>query len=339
LALDAHRYAFAVTCEKGRQQAERWTWTPEEADAGKYDWRLTVCDASNQVIARGRTIIQVAAPMAGQSRRWSLLIIGDSLTHAGVYPAQVLELCRQRPQGLAVTLVGGHGKDGIVHEGYGGWSAERFATRCTGIGRVSDHTLRDSPFIYAQPEGPPKVDFDRYCDEFLGSQAPDVTMIFLGGNDIFFANDQNIDSFIDTMFKSLEVLFDMIRRKSGRTRIGLVLTLPPAASQDGFGASYGCLQTRWQYKRNQHRLVERMLEQYAPHRPSSPHLVPACVHLDTVHGYPVVEESANARDERIVHRISNGAHPSQSGYSQIADAIYAWLVNIEQDWNGSLVEK
>ena len=50
-----------------------------------------------------------------------------------------------------------------------------------------------------------------------------------------------------------------------------------AGTQDAFGANYVNGQTRWQYRRNQYRLVDRMLEKYASSesRHSGPvHIVP-----------------------------------------------------------------
>lgn len=59
----------------------------------------------------------------------------------------------------------------------------------------------------------------------------------------------------------------MVRKVDAKTRIGLVPFVPPAGSQDAFGANYGCMQTRWQYKRNQHRVVERLIEQCSADSP------------------------------------------------------------------------
>ena len=52
LTLNAANYAFDVTCPKGKQQAERWTWTPTEADVGDVPFQLEVRDDQNRVVSR-----------------------------------------------------------------------------------------------------------------------------------------------------------------------------------------------------------------------------------------------------------------------------------------------
>lgn len=47
-------YIFDVTCPKGTQQSERWTYTPEPGDVGRYPFALDVLDSANSVVARGR---------------------------------------------------------------------------------------------------------------------------------------------------------------------------------------------------------------------------------------------------------------------------------------------
>ena len=104
------------------------------------------------------------------------------------------------------------------------------------------------------------------------------------------------------------------------------LPVPPAATQDAFGANYAAGQTRWQYKRNQHRLIERMLEKYGSHKVAGVEVVPMHLNLDCAHNYPAesVLPSAHATDK--VFRQNNGVHPSAAGYHQIGDSLYAWLM-------------
>lgn len=97
-----------------------------------------------------------------------------------------------------------------------------------------------------------------------------MASIFLGPNDIFSFDDDSIDPGIDDIRKHLDQLVTMIRDASPSTHIALLLPVPPAASQDAFGSNYASGQTRWQYRRNQHRLVERMLERYASPSPEPP---------------------------------------------------------------------
>lgn len=96
LVLNPANYAFDVICAKGRQQVDRWTLKPLVADAGVHDLTLEVRDQSHTVVARGKTRLRVVPADAGADGSLSLLLIGDSLTHASVYPQHLLQLCDLR---------------------------------------------------------------------------------------------------------------------------------------------------------------------------------------------------------------------------------------------------
>src|SRR5690242_18854275 len=50
-------FVFDSVCSKGRQQVERWTWTPTEADVGEHPFQLDVRDGENRVIASAKTVL------------------------------------------------------------------------------------------------------------------------------------------------------------------------------------------------------------------------------------------------------------------------------------------
>ncbi len=109
-------------------------------------------------------------------------------------------------------------------------------------------------------------------------------------------------------------------------QIGVILTTPPSRSQDGFRNYTGKgRQTRWQYRRDQHRLVEAMIKRYAGREGEHIFLVPAYLNLDTERHFPTWTARANARATTQATRVNDGAHPSDEGYFQIADSIYCWL--------------
>jgi len=116
-------------------------------------------------------------------------------------------------------------------------------------------------------------------------------------------------------------MIDMIRKVRKDTKIAMFLTVPPAATQDAFCGN----QTRWQYKRNQQRVVERMIGKYGNREAEHIYLVPSNVNLDTMHNYPVLNGPLNSRTKVEGARLSNGVHPSGEGQSQIGDSIYCWL--------------
>ncbi len=328
LVVNPANYIFDVTCNRGAQQTERWTYAPTEKDVGQFGFTLEVRDQSNAIIARAKSMIRVSSADAGKGAGKSVLIVGDSLTAASVYSQQVFDLC-QGEGNPKLKLIGtrgpGGGSEVNRHEGYGGWTAERFATKYTGVARGGPYKECGSPFIYKDGDAEPQLDFPRYCREFNDGKAPDFVTILLGCNDTFSSTDDTIEERIDRMFRHYETLLKMIREAGPETQIGCLLLVPPAATQDAFGANYRSGQTRWQYKRNQHRVVERMLETFGNREAENIFLVPANVNLDCANNYPKRTAPANARTDIEAARLNNGVHPAPSGYRQIGDSIYCWI--------------
>ncbi|MFH2068074.1 MAG: hypothetical protein ABII89_01240 [Candidatus Omnitrophota bacterium] len=104
---------------------------------------------------------------------------------------------------------------------------------------------------------------------------------------------------------------------------------PKSDSQDTFGNEYGCSQTRWQCRRDQHRFVEKQINHYGNREEEGIYLVPTYLSIDPVYGFTPQEVNANARSNFKVMRITaNGVHPGVEGYLQMADTIYGWLKGI-----------
>jgi lysophospholipase L1-like esterase len=182
--------------------------------------------------------------------------------------------------------------------------------------------------MYESPDGAKELDFVRYCLEFNDGRAPDLIAIGLGTNDVFTATDDTIEKRIDGVLGYYDTLIQCMRKAGTDTRIGLYLANPPTFSQDGFRGYIGAgRQTRWQYRRNQHRLVERLLSHYDGRAHEHIDLVPNHLNLDVVHGFPAGPSAANARSDEQVMRVYDGVHPTESGYGQIGDVIYSWIVN------------
>lgn len=331
LTLNAANLAFDVTCAKGRHQAERWTWTPTDSDAGEFPFEIVVRDDQNRLVGRAQTTVKVIAPKPESVRAKSLLLIGDSLTHASVYSQRLLDLSARFGE-KRLTLVGSHGLDNPLganrHEGYGGWTALRFATHFSETAREGDYTKRGSPFLYKQDDGQTKLDFARYCRDVNQGQFPDAVTIFLGPNDIFSYTDETISKGVESMLTHYDTIIEMIRSTSPSTRLGVMLPVPPAASQDAFGNNYGTTQTRWQYRRNQHALVEAMIKRYSGRRGEGIQLIATHANLDCVHNYPTESVAPNAHSDQKIMRQSNAAHPAVSGYRQIGDTVFCWLASL-----------
>ena len=319
-----------VDCSLGSHQQERWTGTPSEADVGERSLTLRVVTPQMQVIEEAATTVEVVDPAAGRGREITLLCIGASMTAASHYTRRLIDLFAA-DEAVDLTLIGESGPGGDTgnrHEGYGGWTFERFATQWDSEDyREQDGRMRRarSPFVFEVQGAEPALDFQRYLDANNDGEAPDFIAILLGCNDTFSADEETIEERIDAMFAHMNTLIAAIRAAAPDTEIGLLTLIPPAAGQDAFAANYRCGQTRWQYRRNQHRVVERQYETLGGREDDGIFLVPAHSNLDTVHGFPRVTVPANAHAEEEISRMSNGVHPSQAGYYQVGDSLYCWL--------------
>jgi len=64
----------------------------------------------------------------------------------------------------------------------------------------------------------------------------------------------------------------------------------------------------WQYRRNQHRVVERMMAKYGRREKENIYLIPAYVNMSP--------------------RFCYNVHPSADGYRQMANSLYYWVKGI-----------
>ncbi len=325
LAPPGRSYLFDVTCARGAQQEARWTWTPTEKDSGDYALSLEVRDSDDHVLATGSTLVRVAKADASAGKTFSLLVIGDSLTNASVYTGELLKLFAV-PENATVKLLGTNqptADAANVHEGYGGWRFETFISKYEPKPQEQAN-LRTSPFVFLENDKP-VFNFPRYVQEKLGGVAPDMITIMLGTNDVFGSTDVNLEDNVTAILKSADTLLAGIRAGAPNAKIGVVTTVPPSASQDAFGVNYAANQTRWQYRKNQHRLDERMMEKYKNREAENLWIVPAYLNLDCVYNFPQIEVAVSARNPQKITRANNGVHPAATGYYQIADSIYSWL--------------
>lgn len=313
------KYRFEVKCDVGAAEARRWTVTPKPADAGDHPLTLTVRDSGGQELAHASTRLHVAKPDAGAGRELKLLIVGDSLTHATVYPNEIAKLL-SAPGNPKWMMFGQHrpanAAEGVAHEGYGGWRWDTFLTKYEpnpekkpdGTGWVK----RGSPFVFAGADGQPALDLPRYFRETCGGQTPDVVTFLLGINDCFHTNPDDaaaVNATIDAALANAEKLLAAFHTAAPKAVLAVGLTTPPNSREEGFEANYKGKYHRWGWKRIQHRLVHRMLTQLNGRERDGIYLVPTELNLDPVGGYPT----------------NNGVHPSPEGYAQIGHSFYAWM--------------
>ena len=319
------RFLFDVTCEKGIQHEDRWFWTPDEA--GDFPLQIEVQDEDGGVLASAQTIIHVAHSESGADKTLTLLCIGDSLTAASIYTAELLKLC-ENENNPRLTLLGTRQPDSTCprnrHEGYSGWRYETFLTRWEIESEVENQPPLCSPFLFLENDEP-KLNFSRYLDEKLSGATPNVITLMLGINDVFMASESTRQPDVEVMVSSAKTLVQEIRAATPAAAIGVLPLAPPCISQDSFGETNGTSQTRWGYLKNRSLANEQLMQEFGNREAEKIFIVPAHLNLDGAHHFPSVETNLNARSEIKKQLFNNEVHPSTEGYAQIADSIYGWL--------------
>lgn len=311
LAENPATYQFQVTSPVGRQSGTRWSITPTPDQAGTHDWQVQVLKAGQPVDQKSMSLKIVPAG-AGVNRTVRLLIVGDSLTHASLTANDlVARLSRSgQPQ---TTFLGTHRPSGaapnVTHEGYGGWTWERFVKHFEPNPDVANRKF-SSPFVRKTGDQP-MLDVAGYLHE--QGAPPTHVIFFLGINDCFGAppgDPEKLDAHIDRVFAHADTLIAAFRAAAPDAELGICLTPPANARDSGFVANYQDRYTRWGWRRIQHRLVERQLKQFGGRSAERITIIPTELNLDTTTGYPV----------------DNAVHPNAEGYRQLAATMHAWLL-------------
>lgn len=300
--------SFSCECKIGEViDNERWTLTATDNQVGDHLLKLKSNGTEES------TTIRVVPKSAGSGRKIELLIVGDSLTNASKYPNEISRLF-SRKDNPELKMLGTHqpksAAENVFHEGYGGWTWNRFNTRWEPkepqVGK-----LGSSPFLVLK-DGEPSLDVHKYIEQNCDGRKPDFATFLLGINDCFHADPDNpeaITAKIDAMISEAETLLAAFRKASPETEIWICLT-PAANDRDGaFYANYKDRYTRWGWRRIQFELVKRQLDHFGNREAENIFVVPTSVGIDPIAGYP----------------HNNGVHPNEAGYNEIGAEIFGWL--------------
>lgn len=311
------KYKYKVEAGVGRTEARRWSWTPGASDVGKRTVTVSVTDAEGTPLGKASTELRIAPADSGKGRPLTLLIVGDSLTHATAYPNELARLLSQ-PGNPKWSMLGTHrpanATPGVAHEGYGGWTWERFNTLFTAKPDPEKKGQQSSPFVFAEDGGKPALDIERYLKEHADGKTPDVVFFLLGINDCFGAKPDDparLDEHIDRVLAQADILLAAFHKAAPKATLAVGLTTPGNVREGAFQANYQGRYPQWGWKRIQHRLVQKELEHFAGREKEGIAIVPTEIELDPLDGYP----------------DNNAVHPSTAGYNQVARSIYALLKN------------
>ncbi len=307
-------FQFSAKCDVGTVLDDRLILNPKESELGDHPLMVKLLNADGKQIDEARTTIRIVPAKAGAEKEISLLIMGDSLTNATIYPNEIANLL-SKPGNPYWTMYGtnhpGSAAKGVVHEGYAGWTWGSFNSRWAPDEKQVGKT-RSSPFLFIGENEKPELDIGRYLIENCAGKSPDYLTVLLGINDCFHPNPDDpkaVEDRISKMFREADKFLAAFQKESPDTEIGLCL-VPVANSRDSaFDANYKGKYTRWGWRRIHYRLVQRQIEHFGNREGENVFLIPTFLVVDPTAGYPE----------------GNGVHPNRAGYKQLAGSIYAWL--------------
>jgi len=308
-----NEFTYTVTCKIGTKEERRYIFNPGPKDAGTYPLRITVSSEGSE-LGRADAVVKVAGPEAGKGIQLKLLVVGDSLTGASVYPNELYKFLTTG--GISVTMFGtsaaGGRLQGVQHEGYGGWTWNNFLTRIEKEA-AKVYNVRTSPFIFVDENGSGEFSIEKYFEKHCGGTGPDLVTFLLGINDCFSFDPSGYDfnSRIDSVLNIAEEVITAFHEASPKTALAFCLTTAPNARQGAFQANYGDRYTRWNWKNIQHRLVISQLKKFSGREDENIFIVPTQLWIDPIDGYPE----------------NNAVHPNAAGYRQIASSIFCWTMN------------
>ncbi|MFA6546238.1 MAG: SGNH/GDSL hydrolase family protein [Limisphaerales bacterium] len=307
--------AFNIECGIGKTLAKHWTLTATPAQAGRHPLSLQVSCPPSHAQEKAQTVVQVVPHDAGKNQDIALLMVGDSLTHASLYPNEVARLLAL-PGNPKWRMLGTHhpasAVKSVAHEGYGGWTWVRFNTLFNRERPMPGYT-NSSPFVAATgPQQQPQIDVTHYITEHCGGHAPDFVTFLLGINDCFRLKADNpaaLDAGITEMLQQADLLLAAFHKAAPKAELGVGLTTPGNIRDGAFVANYKQQYSRANWRAVQHRLVERQLAHFRGREAEGIFIVPTELNLDILAGYP----------------DNNAVHPNAAGYQQIGASFYSWL--------------
>lgn len=282
--------------------------TPTAAQAGSYTCSVNVVDrVAGQTVASKNFTLSIVENSRVSGKK--IMFIGDSLTNAGIYPAEIqynLSGGGMVSVGTRQTTVTVSGTSRTVnHEGRSGWSINNYCT-AQSVGGISN------PFYNPTSQ---KFDFSYYMTNNSSISKPDIVCINLGTNNVGNYNSE---------ITQLKQMVDSIHLYDANI-IVLVSLIAPGAHQDGFGMlSLGT--TADSFKRSALARDKVYISNYDD-KVDKVGVSAPLVFLDTDYDFPTTSVSVSARNNTTVVIQNNNVHPAEPGYLHFADAYYNTILH------------
>lgn len=290
-----------------------WRFTP--AKAGTYTLTVKVRDiktGNNDIYATKTMTLYVVENTAMVNK--NVLFIGDSLTAAGIYTAEIQNNLSGGEIMSVGTIETTRTVNGVAitskHEGRNGWATWDYA------GTKIDSTSKflSDANVFRNPDTN-KFDLGYYMDTYHSGVTLDAVCLNLGTN--------GIGAQISVV-TGMDELITRIREYS--STLPILIHIPiPVAPQDyrayltyQENASSPYMRMRW------YDLAKVYIDKYEGTM-SGVYLMPVYLNMDTEYDFPTQTMVASARNPTQIKRITDG-HPNTYGYLKMADVYFANLL-------------
>ncbi|AZI45346.1 hypothetical protein EHF33_20770 (plasmid) [Deinococcus psychrotolerans] len=305
----------------GALYADRYTITPASATTYGIGFRLM---HGKRETDYANVVVQTVAANSGNGVTRKLLVMSDSNTDYGYWLDSLLSLCDANPSNTQITLMGT--RPGLYTSG----SPRAARIKSEGVaGRTLDWHYQDpaAPFTFngTDPNGTVFSLSQYLTSSSQTMSANDYFMVLLGTNDVFAANtDAAVLAQAAAMKVQLDAVIANVKAAVSGIRVIIGEILPPAASQDAFGFSYGNGQTRDRYHRNRAVLLLKLREWYGANT-GNVYYVPFGSGADTVNNWGTTSVPRNAYDSTSIPQQQNGVHVSASGAIMPASSLWHFM--------------
>lgn len=306
--VNPENYDFYWECEIGDCMNDKFRVHPGADMTGDYDLTLHLYDYRLEEAASARTTLHVVPDMFADESTGSLsmVTIGDSLSASTGWISYTRYLSGEKLYHMG-TL---GDEEGFMNEGRLGITAGDYLLG-TLYGMESDNAFTN----------PQTGEFDwDYYKRTTGID-PDVVQVFLGTNGLDMDPSDNAGNIVE--------IVDKIREADKDIQILVVEPVFPS-NQDGMAMQQNIpgfegLHGMWSLTRstmvfNLNSELDKRLSDY-----ENVTIVPAGVMFDRDYGFGRSEINQNPHSDALKNVPDQGIHPSQAGYDQIGDAVYAAL--------------
>ena len=323
-AVNPYNYDISITCSKGAEYPRYFEWTPEEADVGKsYSLTLTVRDDNGNVLGEDVTKLNVHKPKTSDVQKQNVLCIGDSLTQRGFWTKEAYRRFTQTggtPAGLGLNYLNFIGTctrsvNGNT-VGYEGHSGKHWKWFCESDSPFYDSSIND-------------ISFKSYCTK-NGFEDIDIVYFLLTWNHQGTAYNNNF-GFDTEHFVYATKMIDTLHKEYPNAIIRCMGIQMPSqcggmgfmyGSAGGYSNDYGMLVSAMNYNA----ALEDFCQQ-AKYKDFVKY-VDVAGQFDTDYNMPASSKPVNNRSEVTEMIGTDGVHPTENGFYQIADAAFRSLCEV-----------